>query len=44
MLFEVWVPEKTVKLLVAGEERAMERVDDGIACNEYLPRCHIFAQ
>jgi len=29
MLFEVWVPEKTVKLLVAGEERAMERGDDG---------------
>ena len=29
MLFEVWVPEKTVKLLVAGEERAMERDDDG---------------
>jgi maltooligosyltrehalose trehalohydrolase len=29
MLFEVWVPEKTVNLLVAGEERAMERGDDG---------------
>ncbi|WP_433295271.1 malto-oligosyltrehalose trehalohydrolase [Actinoplanes sp. CA-030573] len=29
MNFEVWVPEKTVKLLIAGEERAMERGDDG---------------
>ncbi|WP_433366098.1 malto-oligosyltrehalose trehalohydrolase [Actinoplanes sp. CA-142083] len=28
-LFEVWVPEKTVRLLVAGEERAMERDDSG---------------
>jgi maltooligosyltrehalose trehalohydrolase len=28
-LFEVWVPEKTVRLLVAGEERPMERDDSG---------------
>jgi maltooligosyltrehalose trehalohydrolase len=28
-LFEVWVPEKTVRLRVAGEDRAMERGDDG---------------
>ncbi|MFC7278073.1 malto-oligosyltrehalose trehalohydrolase [Paractinoplanes rhizophilus] len=28
-LFEVWAPEKTVRLLVAGEERAMERDDSG---------------
>jgi len=28
-LFEVWVPEKTVKLRVGGEDREMERGDDG---------------
>ncbi|GIM94324.1 malto-oligosyltrehalose trehalohydrolase [Paractinoplanes toevensis] len=28
-LFEVWVPEKTVRLRVAGEDREMERGDDG---------------
>lgn len=28
-LFEVWVPEKTVRLLVAGEERPMERDESG---------------
>ncbi|GAA2649719.1 malto-oligosyltrehalose trehalohydrolase [Paractinoplanes durhamensis] len=27
--FEVWVPEKTVKLRLAGEDREMERGDDG---------------
>ncbi|GIE92791.1 malto-oligosyltrehalose trehalohydrolase [Paractinoplanes rishiriensis] len=29
MLFEVWVPEKTPKLLLAGAEREMERGEDG---------------
>ena len=28
-LFEVWVPEKTVKLRLAGEDREMERAEDG---------------
>ena len=27
--FEVWVPEKTVKLRLAGEDREMERAEDG---------------
>ncbi|MGX6601039.1 malto-oligosyltrehalose trehalohydrolase [Micromonosporaceae bacterium Da 78-11] len=28
-LFEVWVPEKTVKLRLGGQDRAMERGEDG---------------
>ncbi len=28
-LFEVWVPEKTVKLRLDGTDRDMERGDDG---------------
>jgi maltooligosyltrehalose trehalohydrolase len=28
-LFEVWVPEKTVKLRIDGQDREMERGDDG---------------
>ncbi len=28
-LFEVWVPEKTVKLRIDGTDRDMERGDDG---------------
>jgi maltooligosyltrehalose trehalohydrolase len=28
-LFEVWVPEKTVKLRIAGEDREMEPAEDG---------------
>jgi maltooligosyltrehalose trehalohydrolase len=29
MRFEVWVPAKTVRIAVSGQERAMERDDDG---------------